>query len=547
MAKQTGISRRMFMGLTVAGAGAVAAGAAGCTPTATEPGAGSGTGAGTEGTASANCEQDSIWQLDPIGEPTETRSADVVVVGAGGTGLAAAIQAKQLGLDVLVLEKMGATGGSFICTEGMFAVESHWQEERGVTTTVDEAVIRVMDYHHWIPDIDLYRTYFSQSAETIKWCEDLGADFTDLLVIGDSIVCWHVYHAEPGESPGTGFARNMTKAAENLAIEIKLETNVKKVLMEDGKVAGVLAESGDGTVLKVEAPVVILGAGGYGQNETLVHELSKIKGDPMELGTPGRTGDGLKMGLDAGGVLCDFPGTMPYAGPCVKGATWTSLAYSVSLQPKLWINQDCQRFVNEDMFSYNFAYAGLAVKNHEKVFVILTQDDLDRYETVGPDITVFTFCVQGTPMTGLKDQLSDIQNANGSILVADTPEDLAAQTGLDPVALAETINRYNGYCASGHDPEFSKPAEFLTPLNGPFYALECGDASFSTVGGLKVNSSAQVLKADGEPVPGLYAGGCDAGGLYADSYDVGITNGSQAGWAINSGRLAAKHAATYIG
>ena len=98
-----------------------------------------------------------------------------------------------------------------------------------------------------------------------------------------------------------------------------------------------------------------------------------------------------------------------------------------------------------------------------------------------------------------------------------------------------------------HHLEYNKPAEFLSPVKtGPYYAFEQALAYFTTVGGLKVSNDAQVIDKDGKVIPGLYAGGSDAGGIYGDTYDVGLAAGSQVGWAVNSGRMAAQHAATYL-
>ena len=119
---------------------------------------------------------------------------------------------------------------------------------------------------------------------------------------------------------------------------------------------------------------------------------------------------------------------------------------------------------------------------------------------------------------------------------------------LDAEKLQETLDTYNGYCADGVDARFAKPAEYLNALEeGPFYAFEVFNGYFTTVGGIKVTPRTEVLDENDQVIPGLYAGGSDAGGLYGDTYDVGIAAGSQASWAINSGRLAAKNGACYLG
>lgn len=493
------------------------------------------------------------WAIEEIGEPTETIDCEVCVLGAGGTGLAAAIQATQLGLNVVVLEKQGMTGGSFIGTEGLFAVGSHWQEEAGETFTADEVILECMDYHHWIPDPQLYEEFFTRTAETVDWLESLGVVFDHVQALGDSHNCWHVYEGDGAEGTGVTFMQSFGAAANELGIDIELDCPGKKLIMQDGKVAGVLAVRKDGTVVQVNCPVVIVGTGGYSNNGDIIRDLNGS--DPSRItasGMAGRDADGLKLMRDAGAVLAAQPGTMMFYGPILPGTSYGSqIQAASSMQPQLWVNQDAQRFVNENMFLQNFAYAGNAVYNQKRAFNICNQALLDRYAAEGPDVGVGVYVNIGDPMTELPDQLAAAMESEESapyIFKADTIEDLATAAGLDPEALRATVNTYNQYCANGVDERFAKPAEYLNALEeGPFYAFEVFNGYFTTVGGIKVNPKTEVLGEGDEVIPGLYAGGSDAGGLYGDTYDVGIAAGSQASWAINSGRLAAKNAARYLG
>jgi fumarate reductase flavoprotein subunit len=134
-----------------------------------------------------------------------------------------------------------------------------------------------------------------------------------------------------------------------------------------------------------------------------------------------------------------------------------------------------------------------------------------------------------------------------SVYKADTLAEAAQMAGLNAQALQETVNIYNGYCSSGVDEEFDKAAEYLIPVgDGPYYLVEVADGYYTTVGGIRISPNMEVLGSEFEPIPGLYAGGSDAGGLYGDSYDVSCSPGSQASWAVNSGRLAALNASAYL-
>ena len=493
------------------------------------------------------------WALEELGEPTETIDVDMCVLGAGGTGLAAAIQATQLGLDVVVLEKQAMVGGSFVGTEGLFAVGSHWQDEAGESFTADEVIIECLDYHHWIPNPALYEEFFTRTAETVDWLEGLGVVFDHVQALGDSRNCWHVYEGEGSEGTGVTFMKSFSAAADELGIRIELECPGKQLIMEGGKVAGVLAKRSDGTVVQVNAPVVVVGTGGYANNGDVIRDLNGA--DPTRItpsGMAGRDADGLKMMRAAGGQLAAQAGTIMFYGPILPGTSYGSeIQAATSMQPHLWVNQDAERFVNEDMFLKNFAYAGNAVHNQERTLTVCTQAIIDRYIDEGPDVGVGVYVNAGSPLTKLADQLADAMEDEESapyIFKADTVEELAQAAGLDPEKLAATVEAYNEMCAAGADTRFSKPAEYMRALEeGPFYAFEVFNGYFTTVGGIKVTPQTEVLDDTNTVIPGLYAGGSDAGGLYGDTYDVGIAAGSQASWAINSGRLAAKNGASYLG
>jgi fumarate reductase flavoprotein subunit len=476
--------------------------------------------------------------------------AELVIIGGGGCGLAAATQARQLGVDVLVLEKMGSAGGSLICTEGMFVFDSHWQKEAGVEADLDGFLKKCMDYHHWIPRPELYRTWIGETAETVDWCEGIGCEYGALATIGltpQSFLAWK-HDPGSGKSPGSEFTANLAKAAEEAGANIMLETTAKRIVLEGGAVVGVLAENDSGAVIRIDTKAVLISTGGYGQNEEMLKELAHFVCRAVEPGTPGRVGDGMKMGLDAGAALWDFPGTLPLLGPLVAGAGWEPNMVILSFQPLLWINQDCERYIGEDILLENFAYAGQASKNQERSITLFTEADLKHFEETGPYANIFTLGKVGTPDEAVRERLLELQEGDGTVYVADSIEDLARLADLDAAALKACVERYNGYCAAGVDSEFGKDAEYLKPLSaGPYYALENAVCFTGSGGCLKVDTEMRCLDAERVPVIGLWAGGCDAGGLFGDCYDANIAGGSMASWAINSGRLAAKSIANFLG
>lgn len=547
-----GLSRRNFLkgagalGLAAAGATALA-GCQASTSGSTSSGSSSAAVAQSAGQVPAKAAMDAdIWALDEVGDATETVDADVCIIGGGGTGMAAAIQATELGMSVVLIERGSSLGGAFSATEGMFGVGSHWQEEAGEHGTVQEAVQRCVSYHHYIPSTKLYNNFFSQTAETIQWLEDHGCEFRAVVSYGGNLA-WHVYYYdEEASSPGSYFTNSLAEATKATDAQIMLSTVAKKIVMEDGKAAGVIAEGDDGTVTQVNAPVVLIASGGYSSNMDFLHAVSPftVNENLVSLGTDGRDGSGIKMGVDAGVALSEGYGTVMWCGPCAIGAKWATDAYSASVQPTLWVNQHAERYIAEDLWIGNFAAGGIAARDQRLTYVIFTEKDLASWEENGPYGTVFTFGTPGVPMSEARAQLEELSSCHK----ADTIAELAKAVDLDPEALQETVDTYNAYCAAGADDDFGKASEYLYPVEeGPFYILEVADGYYTTVGGLEISENTEALDNDNNVIPGLYVGGCDTGSLYGDSYDVATAPGSQASWAINSGRLAMKNAAEYLG
>lgn len=494
---------------------------------------------------------EAVWAIDGVGDPVETIDADICIVGGGGVGLAAAIQAKQLGLQPVLIEKKGFTGGSFIGSEGLFAVGSHWQDEAGETAGVEEYIRKCMEFHHWAVSPELYYNYFSRTAETVEWLESLGVKFSEVRNIGNSPICWHLYEGTRAEGTGVTFMRSFRQAADEAGVYIRENLAGKKIILDaNGAVAGVLAVTTKGATVQINAPVVVVGTGGYANNNDIIHELNGCDTSRIiPSGVNGRDGDGLKMLRDAGAAFAEHPGTVMFYGPIMEGTNYGSdIQAATAMQPILWVNQDGERFCNEALFWENFAYAGQAVRLQDKTFTIINKATLDKFAEQGAYISVGVYYEAPNPMPRLWEQINSfVEAGDPHVCVADTIEELAEKMGVDPAKLRATVDTYNGYMTTGYDPQFMKdPAYFDSFEEGPYYSFEVYNGYFCTVGGIKITPNTEVVSIDGNVIPGLYAGGNDAGGLYGECYDVGSAAGSQASWAINSGRIAAKQAQAYL-
>lgn len=532
------ISRRSFLqGAGILGAGAALAGLVGCS-----------SGTDKTSTSADPGETDSLWAIGELAEPSETVSADVCVVGAGGTGTAAAIEAAELGMSVIVVDPGKRYGGSFVNTEGMSGVKTSYTAQFDYDPDVETVVADCMNYHHWVPNHQLYMNFYNESGETIDWCEAHGAKFSVAAKTPTSTSYVHIFdHSEDqeGDLPGQVFMDHLGEAADAAGVQSYFETWGRKLIMEDGKVAGLLAERNDKSVLRINAPVVIIATGGYSTNEPLLRELSEIVQNEkiFSLGAEPRNGDGFKMALDAGGSFAPFPGTVQWCGPVVEGCGWTSDGYAAAVQPTLWVNENAERFCPEDLWIDNFAAAGIAQARQQRTYTIISDADLTYFEENGPYVDVFTWKTVGTPIPEARKQFDALPD----VLKVESLAEAAEAFGLDAEKLETTLREYNASCDAGVDALFGKKPENLRRMDPPYYVAQISCGYYCTDGGLFISPNFEVKTEAGEVIPGLYAGGKDAGGLFGDSYDVLICPGTGAGFAINSGRLAAKHAKEYLG
>ena len=496
------------------------------------------------GSCSNDQEAGKTQKTGELGTPDLT--ADVVVVGAGGGGLSASIKAAQLGMDVILLEKNGYPGGTTLMAEGMFALDSHFQKEAGINIDKVDLFRRVQEYNHWLSDSAILQKFFNRSAEAIDWLEDLGIKFMGVIKMGDSVQTWHIF-----EGLGEGFIHSMHEAAVNAGVNLMLETPGKELIMEDGKVIGLIAETREGKTLRIKAPVVILATGGYSDNPEMMEKYVGVSPEyTQQMGIPGRTGDGIHMGISAGAAT-NYLGTAMFYGGNLKGIPFGNHLYAASaFQPTMvCINQDGKRFADESIAGQNFSFFGNAMKNQQRVISILDKASLDNFVEEGCIMGAGAYTLPGAKLTDLYDLIDEqLNKGNKGIMIAETLDELASKIGMNDETLKTTMASYNSYCETGTDSSFGKDSEYLRPMTeGPWYAFDLALGYFTTVGGLKINENAQVLNKEDKTISGLYAVGTDSNGIYGDSYDVVISAGSCQGWAVNSGRFAAIDAAKYLG
>lgn len=474
--------------------------------------------------------------------------ADVVVIAAGAAGLAAAISAAHTGAKVIAFEKGATTGGAASMGMGPFGVESRLQRLKQMGPSRDEAFRIFMDYTHWRVDAQLVRSYIDKAATTIEWLENLGVEFLEpAAYFPGGAFTWHLVKPPMGGQPGPMIAsamiKTLTDRAKELGVQIMLQTPVKKILKQAHGIRGVVAEDRSGNEIEALARAVIIATGGFGDSPEMIKKYTGYEWgkDMWSLRIPGLTGDGIRMAWEVGAVPTEMNMEMIYMMPGVVNPV-LRMAFQ---QPHLMVNLLGERFLDEGIM-YNTTFTGNAIARQKNRCAFLIFDDAikKRMETVGYDHTsvVFPF-LKATDVDALIKEATD--TGYQDVFVADSIEEMAVKTRVDPEGLKRTLEQYNGFCDRGYDPVFNKKHHLLRSIRNPrFYAARLFPSAYGSLGGIKINHRTEVLSKDWKKIPGLYAAGTDACTIYGDSY-VFILPGNTMGFAINTGRIAGENAAEY--
>lgn len=484
----------------------------------------------------------------------EERTVDLLICGAGAAGLAAAIEAKRSGAEVLIVEKQGVTGGSTARSGGkLLGAGTRWQKKQGIYDTPEMVYDYLMEVGTRRGDLmsAVKTRYVSEHLNsTIEWLSSIqcsikgeAADVLaqpwpelskpqqnedgslkkihytvqDVEPIHVSLQPWRVHNSPGGggQTNGEGgeISTPLTLYYENdLGGEILYNTPMQSLLTdEDGKVTGAVCRSENGGVLTVHARKgVILATGGYARNKKMcarypvAHYFSNVP--------HGNVGDGL--------VAAEKIGARNFVHPGVQ-VVYTSFTCGIGINDEsgLIVNEFGDRVVNEWTYQYTVGDA-LAASN----------SNCGWYITSGKE-----------PYPGVKLGYKMAVAGKTKDPVSDSIEGLAKKIGCDPERLRKTFDRYSELVEKGVDEDFGKPAEFLHPIQGPKYvALKLSPCVTVTFGGLEIDVSSRVLRPDGSAIPGLFAAGEVAGtGFYGTEYP---TCGTSICGALMFGRVAARSA-----
>ena len=429
----------------------------------------------------------------------ETVNEDVVVIGAGGAGLVAAIEAKLNGAkNVAVLEKMAFAGGNTLISGEEYAAPNNWiQEKKGIQDSKDIFYNDILKGGDNEGDPKLVRVLADNALDGAKWLRDyVDVTFEDrqLFFGGHSVERSLV----PKDATGVEMIKKLLAKADELGIKVYYETPATELIVDKDRVVGVKAESATTDYTFNAKNGVIIASGGFGSNVQMRMKYNKdIDDSILSTNTVGITGDGIVMAEKVGAKLEDmqFIQTYPTCDP-ISGA----LLYFGDVRlagGSILVNQEGKRFVEElqrrDVIS-------MAIKSQ-------------------PGSVAYQFCDQAqVDNSGVaehhKGEVEYLFN-NKLLVKANTIKEAADFFGIDAKELEKTVDKYNENAKNGKDLEFNKRGK-LTPFdkNGPFYIMKAVPAVHHTMGGLKIDENARVINQNGEPIKGLYAAGEVTGDIH---------------------------------
>jgi len=483
--------------------------------------------------------------------------SDVVVIGAGGAGLAAAVAAAENGASVTLMERRGVPGGNTVFAEGLFAVESPLQERMKVTATRDEYFKQAMDFAQWKVNARLVRAFVDKSGDTVRWLEEKGVKFfLEPLYANQSPLIWHC-----SEYGGSDVVKPLVKDCKKLGVRLLYKTRARKLLTDkSGIVTGLIAAT-DGEEIEIRTKSVIIATGGFGANNELLKKYYPLYNDQIKnTGLKDvHMGDGISMAMDIGAAT-EGMGNLQISGPFFRGESQVpsrppippskprkgprSVA-SIPAEPtSLWVNQRGERFMAEASAMVFEMVNALLRQPGQLCFSIYDEGIVQNIVKNG-----FTKSYRGRKIVLDKATAEkELREAadKGIIKMSDSWDEIAGWIGASPGTLTATIDEYNACCDSGHDRIFGKDRKYLMPLRTPpYYVIKGFPNLLTTLGGLKINHRMEVLDRKDEPIKGLYAAGNDTGGWETDTYNIHLS-GTTFGFAVNSGRIAGENAAKYI-
>jgi fumarate reductase flavoprotein subunit len=499
-----------------------------------------------------------IWNFEippsaiPQKDIREIFNTDVVVVGAGISGVCASISAVEAGVRTVLLEK-GDTCHSH--GHGNAAFGTKMQKQEGIEYDRNEVIDEIMRWGGYKPDQKLIALWADNSGKVMDWILDMAeaagvkVNVTSIKKPGDHstsrVKVYNLTHEFYPYGEETLMAV-LQRKLQNPGLDVRYLTPAVQLIRElKGRVTGVVTQSQDGSYQQFNARAVILCTGGYEHNPEMLekfaphalHALNHANQPPLT------AGDGHRMGLWVGAAMEEEPHACVFedGGGTHLESPATHAGVGFVRLPWLNVNLLGERYFKEDIAFVFVCNANMKQPGHTS-WVVWDNNWEEETKRLGvyegrAGKSIYSSFHRTTP------ELYQKLVQEGSILKADTLEELVKRMGIPATTFIASVKRYNELAKLGQDLDFGKnPAWMMAIENPPYYAARTGAALLVTLGGLKVNTKLQVLDTDLNIIPGLYAAGNASGGFFSNDYPCNIP-GLTHGRAFTFGRLAGFNAA----
>ncbi len=464
----------------------------------------------------------------------EELSSDVIVVGGGAAGMAATIRLEEAGKSVILVEKTSSLGGTIRVSGGNQVVQgSKVQKEAGVTNdSVKSMEEDFLENGDQLNDAELLGIYAKNVGAATDWLsDDVGVRYNmegGLHQLAEYAIDRELAYDEGG----IGAAETLNDKVHATDANVLLNTAAKHLIVENGKVAGVEAESQKGKKYTLKADAVILATGGYGNNNDLLPASAR---NGLFYGLDSSNGEGLVMAVEdanAGTTHMEYIKEYPNGVETSKKHAKSTIAGNITAFSKaaILVNQKGERVVNEKASNHDILNA-LKKQSGETLYLVMDEATFNEWKTK-------------LAAAGLSEDMIDAYVANNGksepvFTMGATIKEAAEAAGIDGNVLTKTIEKFNTYVEDGEDKAFHRAKEYLTSTfaEGNIYIVEQKARYATTMGGLDVDGNLQVVDTNGKVIDGLYAAGEIIGGVMGDDSPSGANNG----WALTSGKYVADY------
>lgn len=421
------------------------------------------------------------------GDPND-KAYDVVVVGSGGAGLAAAIQAHDLGASVVVVEKMPVIGGNTNkASAGMNAAETKFQKLKGIVDSKDLFYKETLTGGKNKNNPELLRYFVENAPDAIDWLDNNGIELSGITTTGGMSID-RTHRPASGAAVGGFLISGLQKNINRRGIEVMLDTNVTEILTENHKVVGVKVSEEDGSVQTIKAKAVIIATGGFSANREMVEKYRPDLKGFVTTNHKGATGSGIMILEKLGAGTVDMKEIQIH--PTVEQTTSYLISESIRGGGAILVSQKGQRFVNE-LDTRDKVSAEIINLPEHYAYILFDQQVRNENKAVEEYVS------------------------HDLVVQADTIKDLADKLSIDSKTLSQTIERYNQFAETKRDEDFGRTTGMRHPINkGPFYAIKIAPGVHHTMGGVTINTDTQVLDTDKHVIQGVFAAGEVVGGVH---------------------------------